>query len=125
MKIYGVAILAACFLVGHLLGDLLGKYFNLNGNLGGVGFAMLLLILVNDYFKKKDILVAETENGILFWSTMYIPVVVAMSATQNVRVALSGGLVALLVGVFATFACFLCVPLVSKFASKKGVENNS
>ena len=118
MKIYGVAILAACFLVGHLLGDLLGKYFHLNGNLGGVGFAMLLLILVNDHFKKKNILVAETENGILFWSTMYIPVVVAMSATQNVKVAMAGGLVALLVGVFATITCFLCVPLVSKLAAK-------
>lgn len=118
MKIYGVAILAACFLVGHLLGDLLGKLFHLNGNLGGVGFAMLLLIFVNDYFKKKKVLVQETENGILFWSTMYIPVVVAMSATQNVKVAISGGVVALLVGLLATAACFVCVPLIANYAKK-------
>ena len=36
MKIYGVAILAACFLIGHIIGDQLGKLFGLTGNLGGV-----------------------------------------------------------------------------------------
>ena len=119
MKIYGVAILAGCFLVGHLLGDQLGQAFHLKGNLGGVGFAMLLLILLNDYFKKKKILQAETEAGMLFWSTMYIPVVVAMSASQNVRAALSGGWAALFVGIFATVACYLLVPVIANFAKNK------
>lgn len=118
MKIYGVAILAGCFLVGHILGDTLGSMFNLSGNLGGVGFAMLLLVLLNDYFKKKNLIPTETESGILFWSKMYIPVVIAMSATQNVKAALSGGWVAILVGIFATMACYLLVPVVSKFAKK-------
>lgn len=119
MKIYGVAILAGCFLVGHLLGDFLGHLLHMNGNLGGVGFAMLLLILLNDYFKKQHILKPETESGMLFWSTMYIPVVVAMSATQNVKAALSGGWVAVLVGIVATVACFALVPLVAKYAKNK------
>ena len=119
MKIYGVAILAGCFLIGHILGDFLGHLLHMNGNLGGVGFAMLLLILLNDYFKRKHILKPETESGMLFWSSMYIPVVVAMSASQNVKAALSGGWVALLVGVFATVACFLLVPLVIKYAKSK------
>jgi malonate transporter MadL subunit len=117
MKIYGVGILAACFLIGHIIGDYLGKLFNLTGNLGGVGFAMLILVVGNDYFKKKNLIPAETENGILFWSTMYIPVVVAMSATQNVKAALSGGWVAVLVGIFATVACFLLVPVLSKLSN--------
>jgi len=120
MKIYGVAILAGCFLIGHFIGDSLGRVFNLNGNLGGVGFAMLLLILLNDYFKKKKILKPETESGILFWSTMYIPVVVAMSATQNVKAALSGGWVAILVAILATAACYAFIPLINKM-----VKNNS
>lgn len=119
MKIYGVAILAACFLVGHIIGDMLGRLFHLNGNLGGVGFAMLLLIYLNDYFKKKQILKPETESGILFWSTMYIPVVVAMSATQNVRAALSGGWSAILVGIIATASCYALIPLFSKMAKAK------
>jgi len=118
MKIYGVGILAACFLIGHILGDYLGKIFHLTGNLGGVGFAMLILVVGNDYFKKKKLIPAETENGILFWSTMYIPVVVAMSATQNVKAALSGGWVAILVGIFATIACYLLIPVFSKFSKK-------
>lgn len=123
MKIYGVAILAGCFLVGHLIGDRLGGVFHLAGNLGGVGFAMLFLVLLNDYFKKKDLIPAETESGILFWSKMYIPVVVAMSATQNVRAALSGGWAALLVGVFATVACYMLVPVIAKFAKKNSSNN--
>ena len=117
MKIYGVALLAVCFLIGHIIGDFLGKIFHLTGNLGGVGFAILILVIGNDYFKKKKLMPTETENGILFWSTMYIPVVVAMSATQNVKAALSGGMVAVLVGIIATVACFLLIPVFNKFSS--------
>lgn len=117
MKIYGVAILAACFLIGHITGDFIGKLFHLNGNLGGVGFAMLILVIGNDYFKRKKLMPTETENGILFWSTMYIPVVVAMSATQNVKAALSGGWLAILVGILATLACYLCIPLLSRLSN--------
>ena len=123
MKIYGVGILAACFLIGHILGDYLGKLFHLTGNLGGVGFAMLILVIGNDYFKKKNMIPAETENGILFWSTMYIPVVVAMSATQNVKAALSGGWVAIVVGIVATVCCYLLIPVLSKL-SKNTLTNN-
>lgn len=119
MKIYGVAILAGCFLIGHLIGDQLGKALHMNGNLGGVGFAMLLLILLNDYFKRKNILKPETESGMLFWSTMYIPVVVAMSASQNVKAAVSGGWVALLTGIVATAACYALVPVVNRYVKNK------
>lgn len=119
MKIFGVALLAGCFLIGHIFGDFLGKLFHLSGNLGGVGFAMLLLIFVYDYAKKKDWLAKETENGILFWSTMYIPVVVAMSATKNVKAAMSGGFMAVLVGIIATAFCYLLVPVISKLGVKK------
>ena len=118
MKIYGVGILAACFLIGHIFGDYLGKIFHLTGNLGGVGFAMLILVISNDYFKKKNLIPAETENGILFWSTMYIPVVVAMSASQNVKAALSGGWVAILVGILATICCYFLIPVLSNLSKK-------
>ena len=118
MKIYGVGILAACFLIGHILGEYLGKVFHLTGNLGGVGFAMLILVVSNDYFKRKKLIPTETENGILFWSTMYIPVVVAMSATQNVKAALSGGWVAILVGILATVGCYLLIPVLSRLSKR-------
>lgn len=121
MRIYGVAILAACFLTGQLLGEFLGVYLHIDGNIGGVGFAMLLLIIIGDWMKKKKYLKPESEKGIFFWSAMYIPVIVAMSATQNVKAALSGGWVALFVGVISTGACFLLVPVLSRFGKDKTI----
>lgn len=115
MKIYGVAFLAACFLAGQLMGELLGQLFAFDGNIGGVGFGMLLLILFGDWVKRKQWLDTEAESGIHFWNAMYIPVVVAMSSIQNVRAALSGGWLALLVGVGGTLTCFLLIPLMARF----------
>ena len=124
MKIYGVAILAACFLTGQFLGELLGIWLKIDGNVGGVGFAMLFLIVLGDWMKKKKYLPDETEKGILFWSAMYIPVVIAMSATQNVKAALSGGWVAVLVGVFGTALCFFLVPVISKIGLDKNMQHH-
>ena len=45
MKIYGVALLAFCFLLGKLLGNFLAHLMQINGDVGGVGFAMLFLML--------------------------------------------------------------------------------
>lgn len=125
MKIYGVAILAGCFLAGQLLGSLLGFWMQIPGNMGGVAFAMFMLIMLNEQMRKRGFLMAETENGIAFWNAMYIPIVVAMSATQNVKAALSGGSVAIVVGVLATGLCLLLVPLVSKIGATKDITRSS
>lgn len=114
MKIYGVAVLAACYLAGQILGEVLGDIFAFDGNIGGVGFGMLFLILLGDFMKQKNWINTESESGIYFWSGMYIPVVVAMSSIQNVQAALSGGWVALVVGVVGTLFCFALIPLLSK-----------
>lgn len=123
MKIYGVAILAACFLAGQFIGQFLGELIGVEGNVGGVGFSMLMLILIGNYMKSNGLLVLESEKGVLFWSAMYIPVVIAMSATQNVKAALSGGWVAILVGILGTLISFLAIPLISKIGKVKS-ENN-
>lgn len=47
MIIYGVALLAFCFLAGKLLGSYLGVLIGVNGDVGGVGFAMLFLMVIN------------------------------------------------------------------------------
>ncbi|TVZ15438.1 malonate transporter subunit MadL [Maribacter sp. MAR_2009_72] len=114
MKIYGVALLAVCFLTGKFLGNLLGKLIGIDSDIGGVGFAMILLIGSSIYLRKKGWLIPETEKGILFWSSMYIPIIVAMAATLNVKAALSGGFVAVVAGIVTTFACMLLVPVLSK-----------
>lgn len=122
MIIYGVAVLSACYLAGQLLGEALGKIIGVESNVGGVGFAMLLLILANDWMIKKGYLHADTEKGIQFWSQMYIPVIVAMSATQNVNAAVSAGLVAILAGILPTALAFAAIPVLSRLF-KTPVEN--
>ena len=124
MKIYGVAILAGCFLIGQLMGDFLGVWLHIDGNVGGVGFAMLLLIVLSVWMKKKKYLPEQTEKGILFWNAMYIPVVIAMSSTQNVKAALTGGWVVVLVGLFGTAFCFYLVPIVAKIGEKRKTDAN-
>lgn len=98
MVIYGVGLLAFCMLAGSFLGDLLGQIIGVQANVGGVGIAMLLLILLvhstGAHFKLK----AASEKGIHFWSALYIPIVVAMAAKQNVVAAVSGGWLAILAG---------------------------
>ncbi len=122
MKIYGVAILAGCFLAGQFLGNLLGFWIDIPGNMGGVAFAMFFLILLNDKIKKQGRFDVETESGIMFWNAMYIPIVIAMSATQNVKAAMTGGWVALAVGVIATGLCLLLVPLLTRLAGNKALD---
>ena len=46
--------------------------------------------------------------GVTFWDAMYIPIIVAMSATQNVKVGLSSGHVAILVGIIPVFVFNSC-----------------
>lgn len=118
MKIYGVALLGACFLGGQYLGELLGKAMDIDGNVGGVGFAMLFLIISSNKMKKNNWLTSTSERGVLFWSAMYIPVVIAMSATQNVKSALSGGWVAVLVGIIGTGISFISIPFIVKLGKK-------
>lgn len=116
MVIYGVSLLAFSFLAGQMIGEIFGKIIGVDANVGGVGFAMLILILVNTWFVKKKYITYTAEEAIQFWSNMYVPIVVAMSASQNVRAAVSGGLLALFAGIIPMTICFLCIPLISKLA---------
>ena len=104
MVIIGLAVLAGCYLLGSLLGEMVGLAIGVDANVGGVGFAMVLFVVVADQLRRRGRFPATTEMGVLFWSALYIPIVVAMAATQNVVSALSGGPMALLVGVAATAA---------------------
>ena len=95
-------------------GDLLGALLGVDSNVGGVGFAMLMLIVLSDWMRRNGHLPPLSEQGVLYWSAMYIPIVVAMASTQNVVSAVSGGPVALLAGVGATVVCWALVPAVAR-----------
>jgi len=114
MVICGVAILTGSFMLGQMIGEMLGSWLGIDANVGGVGFAMLILIFVHNWMRQRQLFSIEMERGILFWSNMYIPVIVAMASIQNVASALSGGMIAILAGILPTAACFLLIPLISK-----------
>ncbi|WP_295957121.1 malonate transporter subunit MadL [Rhodoferax sp.] len=114
MIIYGTALLAACHLLGIFLGDLLGQAMGVKTNVGGVGIAMLLLIFARLYMQKKNILPKLTEVGVGYWGAMYIPVVVAMAAQQDVVSALRGGHLALLSALVAVGLCAVVISLINR-----------
>lgn len=114
MIIYGTALLAACHLLGIFLGDLLGALIGAKTNVGGVGIAMILLICARLYMHKRGWMPAATEAGVGFWGAMYIPVVVAMAAQQNVLTALRGGPIALLAAIGSVVVCALCISLINR-----------
>jgi malonate transporter MadL subunit len=114
MIIYGTALLAVCHLLGIFLGDLLGQALGVKTNVGGVGIAMLLLIFARLYMARKDILPKLTELGVEYWGAMYIPVVVAMAAQQDMVAALRGGPVAVLSAIAAVGTCACVIAAINR-----------
>ncbi|HAP07575.1 MAG TPA: malonate transporter subunit MadL [Planctomycetaceae bacterium] len=119
MVIYGTALLAACLLLGSLLGRSLGWLLGLDSDLGGVGIAMLLLIGSLSLLRKRQWLPAATESGIQYWNLLYVPIVVAMAASQNVIGALAGGLTAAAAGLIPVAACCLLTRLLVRCSSSE------
>jgi malonate transporter MadL subunit len=121
--IYGVALLSFCMLVGVFVGDALGDLIGVQANVGGVGIAMLLLIVLSNLSSHRFKLNPITETGIGFWSAMYIPIVVAMAAKQNVIAAVSSGWMAIIAGVAAVAASFAMIPVLDRIG--KGGRGDS
>ncbi len=117
--IYGVALLAACMFVGSLIGNILGVITGINSDIGGVGFAMLLLLIVTNSKKLTSLLPKDYEKGIDFWKSMFIPIIIAMSMSQNVVAALSQGWLALVAGLGVVAVAFMFVPLLNKLVPEK------
>ncbi|MEN3931608.1 malonate transporter subunit MadL [Microvirga sp. W0021] len=109
MAIYGVALLSACMFIGVWIGSTLGYALGLPSDVGGVGFAMVVLMLASEYADKKGWMTDAANSGIKFWSAMYIPIVVAMAMNQNVVAAIKGGPCAILAGIGAVVVMFALV----------------
>jgi malonate transporter MadL subunit len=122
LTIQGVALLAICTLLGAFAGDLLGAAIGVKNNVGGVGIAMLLLVAARIWLERRT---GETPPGVKagvgFWAAMYIPIVVAMAANQNVVAALKGGPVVAIAAVLVVAACFVGVPLLANVGRPKPV----
>ena len=116
MIIYGTAILAICHLLGDYLGNTLGMVLGVKANVGGVAISMILLILSKELLAKKGYLPQVTQYGVLYWSGMYIPIVVAMSAGQNVVAALSGGMLGLIVSIASLIGTVLVIRYLNRIS---------
>lgn len=114
MAIYGTAIVSVSLLLGTVLGDILGRVTGVGSNIGGVGFAMLILLIVTNYVLTPQKMKAETEMGLKFWQGMYVPVVIAMSASQNMYAAITAGPLAILGGILAVALGFALLPLIDR-----------
>jgi malonate transporter MadL subunit len=123
MVVYGVALLSACLVVGMLIGEALGVWLQVEANVGGVGIAMLFLVFASNSSRFKSLVEGASGRGIEFWSAMYIPIVVAMAARQNVVAAFEGGITAIVAGVVAVTVRFALVPLLSRIGTKSVKEN--
>ena len=121
MIIYGVALLAICTLAGVIMGDMLGVLLGVKSNVGGVGIAMLLLICARLYMQRRSWLPQMTERGVEYWGAMYIPVVVAMAAQQDVVAALRGGPVAVLAAIGSVLVCGAVISLINRMESPAAV----
>ena len=124
MAIYGTALLSLCLLIGIFVGKLLGILIGVNTNVGGVGIAMILLIFLSERLQKSGRLEPPSERGIIFWSAIYIPIVVAMAASQNVLAAIKGGPLALVAGTASVLVCFALVPLISRIGEKSSTPDS-
>lgn len=122
MTIYGVAIVSGCMIAGIFVGDILGSLMGIGANVGGVGFAMLFLVLITGTGLFKIELSETTSSGLKYWQTMFIPVVTAMAASQNVVQAATGGMVAILAGFMSVILCFLFLPLLNKVLQPSQTE---
>ncbi|MFG1377845.1 malonate transporter subunit MadL [Xanthobacter autotrophicus] len=125
MVIFGTALLAACYLAGIWVGEAIAVLIGVKANVGGVGIAMIFLIAAQHFLKKKGLFPAETEKGVTFWAMMYIPVVVAMAATQNVVVAVKGGPIALLSAVGSFVLCFGVVALINRSMQRQAPQDEA
>ncbi len=115
MEIYGLGLIGLCMFLGSFVGNLLGGFMGLNKDMGGVGFGMIFLIIITNQLNSRGYAISErVSKGITLTSALYIPIVVAMSATQDVVKAFSSGIVAIIIGLVVTLVCLGLVPIISK-----------
>ena len=114
MIIYGVALLSFSLILGMLIGEALGVILGVDANVGGVGIAMLFLVSASNSASFRALTAGAAGEGIKFWSAMYIPIVVAMAARQNVAAATDGGMLALVAGTGAVLVSLALVPVISR-----------
>lgn len=117
--IYSLVTIALCMLLGKFIGTLLGNAVGIGADVGGVGFAILLMLLVTNSKKLNFTKRQDFIQGMNFWRKMYIPVVVAMAASQNVFRMLTSGMVAIVAGAAAVAFPFFLLYVIHKLEERR------
>lgn len=117
--IYSLVTLALCMLLGKYIGTCFGTLVGIHADVGGVGFAILLLLFVTNCKKFTFTQNPDFIQGMNFWRKMYIPVVVAMAASQNVYRMLNSGMVAIVGGAAAVAFPFLLLYILHKHEERR------
>lgn len=63
MIIYGLMLMGLCMFAGLIVGDLLGLVLGISANIGGIGFAMLFLVIVSQKLVDKGLLSSLRNRG--------------------------------------------------------------
>ena len=125
MEIFGLGLVALFMYIGMFLGRILGQIIGVDGDVGGVGLAILVMAVFINWKEKRGKPLSEgTGRGIVFLAALYIPVVVAMSSNQNVVLALESGITPIAAGALATVTALLLVPVMSRIGGKKGIKSH-
>ncbi len=88
----------------------------MKANVGGVGIAMILLLAARLWLVRRNLLIPAVAFGVEFWGALYIPIVVAMAATQNVVAAVASGPLVAIAAVLTVLVCFASLALISRLS---------
>ena len=83
MVIYGTTVISISLFLGTLIGDILGKITGIDSNIGGVGFAMIILLVITGYILPTEKMRADTKAGLQFWQGMYVPVAIVITRVRS------------------------------------------
>src|SRR6185437_7324418 len=87
---------------------------HVKSNVGGVGIAMILLILARAWLQKRGALSHPLKLGVEFWASLYIPIVVAMASIQKVAGAVRGGPVVVTAASASVLLCWATLAAISR-----------
>lgn len=120
--VFGFAVVSFFYVLGKLIGMNIGAAIGV-GDVGGVAFAMMgVVLLANSKFWEFKV-DERIKNGVVIASAIYLPVIVAMVFKTNVAGAFKAGPIAIVAGLAAIVTGLLLVTPISKIG--KGVSTTS
>ena len=117
MLVYGVAVLAGCFIIGQITGELFGHLLHIDANVGGVVLPCCCSFSSISGCTGKKLITPiwrrASCSGAICTSQWWW-----RCRPQNAKAALSGGGLAVAAGIIPLAACFALVPVIARLGKK-------